>query len=403
MVTERRHAHSAPPEILWRRRLVAIGLAGIGAVIVIVALVGHSGGGGSAGSGGSTPSRGDGSQGTSGTGASHRAPSSSTSSVPPGPVTIAAVGDMELGNTPNVPADPVAYLQPVAAALAAPIVFGNLEGTLTDISTGSKCAPTSTECYAFRNPTSFATAFHTTGFTVLNSANNHSHDYGAQGAADTTAALQGAGIIQAGLPGQIGVQTVGHTKVAFVDFAPYSTTNNLLDLAAAQTLIDQARAQANVVVVYMHAGAEGTAADHVTGQDEIYVGEDRGNAEAFAHAAVDDGANLVIASGPHVLRGMEEYKGHLIAYSLGNFAGYGNFSTSGTLALSAILHVTLSGSGVFQSGRWTSLLLTGQGQPTLDAGGQSATFVNQLSQADFGASAVTIGPTGSLVLPQPAT
>jgi len=53
----------------------------------------------------------------------------------------------------------------------------------------------------------------------------------------------------------------------------------------------------------MHAGAEGAAADHVTGQEEYYVGEDRGNAKAFAHAAIDDGANMVIASGPHVLRG----------------------------------------------------------------------------------------------------
>ena len=53
----------------------------------------------------------------------------------------------------------------------------------------------------------------------------------------------------------------------------------------------------------MHAGAEGSAADHVTGQEETYLGEDRGNPEAFAHMAIDAGASLVIASGPHVLRG----------------------------------------------------------------------------------------------------
>ena len=48
----------------------------------------------------------------------------------------------------------------------------------------------------------------------------------------------------------------------------------------------------------MHAGAEGTQYQHVTGQEEIYFGEDRGNPEAFAHAAIDAGADLVIASGP---------------------------------------------------------------------------------------------------------
>ncbi len=86
-------------------------------------------------------------------------------------------------------------------------------------------------------------------------------------------------------------------------------------------------------------------ADDVTGQDEPYVGEDRGNPEAFAHMAIDAGASLVIASGPHVLRGMQFYQGHLIAYSLGNFAGDGNFGTDGDLVLSAILHMTLSPPG----------------------------------------------------------
>ena len=98
------------------------------------------------------------------------------------------------------------------------------------------------------------------------------------------------------------------------------------------------------MVVYMHAGAEGSAADHVTGREEYYLGEDRGNPEAFAHMAIDAGASLVIASGPHVLRGMQFYQGHLIAYSLGNFASYGNFATSGDLGMSVILHVTLSAS-----------------------------------------------------------
>jgi hypothetical protein len=314
-------------------------------------------------------------------------------------VTISAVGDMELGNTPNLPPDPSTYLQPVESALAAPIVFGNLEGTLTDAS-ASKCAGDATNCYAFRTPPAFAQIFRQNGFTVLNSANNHSHDYGQAGVSDTSAALQAAGITQAGLPGQIGLVTDGSTKVAFVDFAPYTDVNNLLDLSTAKELITQARSEANVVVVYMHAGAEGSNADHVTGNEETYVGEDRGNAEVFAHDAIDAGAALVIASGPHVLRGSEFYHGHLIDYSLGDFANYNNFSTAGDLDLSGILTVTLRADGSYVGAHFTSLLLSATGQPMIDSSQAAATFVNQLSSADFGSAAAIIQPDG-LINPPP--
>ena len=318
------------------------------------------------------------------------------------PVTISAVGDTTLGNTPNLPSDPTAYLQPVKTLLQEPIVFANFEGTMTDATT-SKCAPTSTNCYAFRNPPSDAQVLKSVGFTVINSANNHSHDFGSQGVADTTAALEGAGLVQAGLPGQIGFMSEGTTRVAFVDFAPYSNTNNMLDFSTAKSLILQAKAQANVVIVYMHAGAEGSGATHVTGSEETFVGEDRGNAKAFAHAVIDDGAALVIASGPHVLRGMEEYNGHLIAYSLGNFCGFNNFATGGALSLSGILTVTMTGNGVFTAGHFTSLILRGAGQPAIDSSGTAAQFVNGLSSADFGTSAVTILPSGQISLPVPPT
>jgi poly-gamma-glutamate capsule biosynthesis protein CapA/YwtB (metallophosphatase superfamily) len=316
-------------------------------------------------------------------------------------VTISAVGDMELGNTPNLPADPSTYLQTLESALTAPIVFGNLEGTLTDAS-ASKCTADATNCYAFRTPPTFAQIFRQNGFTVLNSANNHSHDYGQLGVSDTSAALQASGITQAGLPGQIGLVTDGSTKVAFVDFAPYTDVNNLLDFSTAKRLISQARSHANVVVVYMHAGAEGSNAGHVTGNEETFDGEDRGNAEVFAHDAIDDGAALVIASGPHVLRGLQFYHGHLIDYSLGDFANYNNFSTVGDLDLSGILTVTLRADGTYLGAHFTSLLLTAKGQPMIDASQASATFVNRLSSADFTGTAAIIQPDTLINPPQTA-
>jgi poly-gamma-glutamate capsule biosynthesis protein CapA/YwtB (metallophosphatase superfamily) len=311
-------------------------------------------------------------------------------------VTLSAVGDSELGNTPQLPASPLAYLAPVKAALAAQVVFANLEGTMTN-ATSSKCSATSTECYAFRVPTSYAAIYRATGFNVLNSANNHSHDFGEQGALDTSGALAAAHIAQAGLPGQIGVVQEGSVKVAFVDFAPYTNTNDLLNFPVAAQLIARAKKLASVVVVYMHAGAEGSDADHVTRATEFYVGEDRGNPFAFAHAAIDDGASLVIASGPHVLRGMQFYRGHLIAYSLGDFANYYNLSAQGDLALSAILHVTLTSMGTFVSARFTSVKLSSSGQPFVDPTHASAAFVNQLSRQDFGTSAAIIRGNGAVV------
>jgi poly-gamma-glutamate capsule biosynthesis protein CapA/YwtB (metallophosphatase superfamily) len=311
-------------------------------------------------------------------------------------MTLSAVGDSELGNTPQLPASPEAYLAPVKEALAAPIVFGNLEGTMTNASS-SKCSATSTECYAFRVPTSYAAVYRATGFNVLNSANNHSHDFGEQGALDTSAALRAAHIAQAGLPGQIGVVRDGSVKVAFVDFAPYPNTNDLLNFPVTAQLIARAKKLASVVVVYMHAGAEGSDADHVTRATEFYVGEDRGNPFAFAHAVIDDGASLVIASGPHVLRGMQFYRGHLIAYSLGDFANYYNLAAQGDLALSAILHVTLTSKGAFVAARFTSVKLTPSGQPFVDPTHASAAFVNQLSRQDFGSSAAIIRGNGAIV------
>jgi poly-gamma-glutamate capsule biosynthesis protein CapA/YwtB (metallophosphatase superfamily) len=316
-------------------------------------------------------------------------------------VTIAAVGDTMLGNTPDLPADPAAYFDRVGPILGAgaQIVFGNLEGTLTT-ATVSKCGPVKRpdpDCFAFRDPPSYARYLKQAGFTILNDANNHSFDFGETGQAQTVQAIHAAGLAQTGLPGEITLVTVHRIKVAFLAFAPYSYDADLLDLPAAQALITRAAREANVVVVYMHAGAEGSTADQVTGREEDFLGEDRGNAEAFAHMAIDAGASLVIGSGPHVLRGMQFYKHHLIAYSMGNFASYGDFATEGNFDMSMILHVTLSSAGRFKRARIYPVQFVGEGQPV--PGGGAIGFTARLSSEDFGASAARILPSGVVKAP----
>jgi hypothetical protein len=153
------------------------------------------------------------------------------------------------------------------------------------------------------------------------------------------------------------------------------------------------------VVVAIPAGAEGGDAQHVTGGEERYVAEDRRNAEAFAHLAVDAGADLVLGSGPHVLRGMELYRDRLIAYSLGNFAGYHNFGLDGVLADSAVLHVHLSAGGAFRSGRIASVRLVDAGMPEPDPAGAGAQLIAELSRDDLGPRAIRVTPAGRIAVP----
>ena len=316
-------------------------------------------------------------------------------------VTFAFVGDMILGNTPQLPSDPTAYLAPIAKQLrtSTDVAFANWEGTLTTAGT-SKCPSGSTRtCYAFRNPPSFARALAATGFSVLNLANNHSYDYGATGLRSTETAITNAGMRYTGLPGQITYLKRHELHIAFVAFAPYGRTNNMLNLSTAARLIRRAHSQAPIIIVYMHAGAEGSSAAHVTGREEYFAGEDRGNPRKFAHLAIDNGASLVIASGPHTLRGMEFYKKRLIDYSLGDFANYQNFSTAGSLSHSAILHVTVGARGEYKAATVTSATLSRDGRAAIRGG--SINFIASLSREDFTTRAARITRTGRVLPPSP--
>jgi Bacterial capsule synthesis protein PGA_cap len=315
---------------------------------------------------------------------------------PSGTVTIVAVGDIVMGSTPRLPPNEGAgFFADVAAELAGDIVLGNLEGTL---STGSesKCGPASTSCYAFQTPPAYARRLRGAGFTVLNLANNHAYDFGRSGLQQTVQALDAQQLLHTGRPGEIAYQRVGAIRVALVGFAPYPWAQSLTNLTAARRLVGRADANADVVIATMHAGAEGKANTRVPRKTEFYLGENRGNVRAFAHAVVDAGADLVVGHGPHVLRGMEWYRGRLIAYSLGNFGGYKVFALGGPLSISGVLRVTLRGNGAFESGILVPTKLTRNGAPALDPAERAHGIVRGLSRADFGRRSVTVSPAGVL-------
>jgi len=132
---------------------------------------------------------------------------------------------------------------------------------------------------------------------------------------------------------------------------------------------------------------------------ETYLGEERGDPMAFSHAVISAGADLVLGSGPHVLRAMQWHHGRLIAYSLGNFAGYYTLGLGGVTADSAILHVRLRADGAFAAGTVTPIRLVGAGTPQRDPAATGIQLTNSLSRSDLGASGVRITATGKIEPP----
>jgi hypothetical protein len=259
-------------------------------------------------------------------------------------------------------------------------MVGNLEGTF---GSGGKSKSDSGASFSFQAPPVYSEALSWAGFDVVNLANNHAHDFLEPGMTSTQRALKAAGVGFTGLPGQITVVERNGVRVAFIGVAPYRWSQSLSDVSGTAALVRRARTKADVVVVLMHAGAEGADKTHTPKGAERAYGEFRGSPRAFAHAMIDAGASAVLGSGPHVVRGIERYKGRLVAYSLGNFAGWGNFRTSGTLALSGLLTIRINRRGEVLGGQWLALKLADSGAPVVDPRGSSTELVRQLSREDF--------------------
>ena len=330
-------------------------------------------------------------------------------------VTLSATGDIILGNAPSSlpPNGGRGFFTAVKGALAADFVMGNLEEPLTDDTGYGKCrvapAPTSgptpepdtSNCHQFRAPPGYAAHLREAGFDLLNQANNHGYDYGAAGYRNTQRALEQHGLLHTGAPDQITVATVKGIRIAVLGFSSYPWSNPLLDVARAKSVVTRAAARADLVVVQVHMGAEGAGATRVRPGTEMFLGEDRGDPVRFSRAVVDAGADLVVGHGPHVLRGMEFYRGRLVAYSLGNFCGGGGtLNSSGNLGISGVLKVSLRRDGGWAGGSLVSTTHQGGGGlPRMDPGHRGAALVRSLSTADFGATAARLTGTGQITPP----
>lgn len=317
---------------------------------------------------------------------------------------VRAVGDIMMGTDfPDTgylpPEDGASLLTGVAPLLRdADLTFGNLEGPLCDGGTTHKCSP-GQNCFAFRTPTHYGDYLVDAGFDVMSTANNHNGDFGEFCRAETEATLDARGIAYSGRPGSIATVDVDGVSVAMIGFHSNRACNYVNDYETAAALVRAADRDHDLVIVSVHGGAEGTKALHVPDRMETFYGEDRGYLRHFARVVVDAGADLVLGHGPHVPRGLELIDGHLVAYSLGNFATYGRFGLSGHLSTSLILEATLDHEGRLISGQILPVHLQGKGVPMPDEEGVAVDLIRTLTAEDFPDSGPVIARDGTFAPP----
>src|SRR5215831_8539171 len=228
----------------------------------------------------------------------------------------------------------------------ADLVLGQLEPVLS-----ARGSPLPQARLAMRSPPHTARAIRDAGFDVISFASNHCMDWGSEGLLDTCTALDSVQIGVIGVGENIAVarapaiRACGDSRIAFLGrnsilpmgywaeanrpgCAPIRawtlqeqiehdqpgtptrvhTFADRDDLAALTADIQSARKAADIVVLSMHWGIHFVPFVIADYQRDV------------AHAAIDAGADIVIGHHPHILKGIETYRGKAILYSLGNFA-----------------------------------------------------------------------------------
>lgn len=257
-------------------------------------------------------------------------------------IVLTAVGDIMLAGSGTTTFARRGYDYPFSVTggelRRSDITVGNLEAPLTGRGTeftGKK--------YRFKVSPKAAAALRTAGFSVVTLANNHIMDFGETGLRETMKNLASEKILHAGAGENLSAArrpALIERKGKKIAFLAYSLTQPLEYFAGENRAgtapgyarffredIRQAKSAADYVVVSFHWGAE------------LAVFPKSYQVDA-ARRAIDAGADLIIGHHPHVLQGVERYRGGLILYSLGNYA-FGSMSSHADA--SVIARITLDG------------------------------------------------------------
>ncbi|MEW6032898.1 MAG: CapA family protein [Bacillota bacterium] len=289
----------------------------------------------------------------------------------PGPrreVTVAFAGDVLLASSigrsivahgPDYPWDGVRTV-----LAAADIAMVNLESCVS-----TRGTPVDKR-WVFRAAPEALAGLKNAGVDIVSTANNHVFDYGLDAFLDTLAYLEQYGIRQVGSGRDLAaalspvIMEAGGLRIAFLaatqwfvsagvasSTRPGVTVTHYHEAALLETIRRlKERGEADYVAVSLHWGIEG---DHDVDRYQ----------ERLGRALVDAGADMVIGHHPHVLQGIEIYKGKLIAYSLGNFVF--TYTTRATMD-SAVLLVTLDDQGL--AAVQLIPVYTAGGRPVLEQG-----------------------------------
>ena len=189
------------------------------------------------------------------------------------------------------------------------LVVANLEGPITNNkSVSSGTVPGSANNFYFTFDPSFANVLYNENIKLVNLGNNHITNFGQAGVISTQNYLAKAEVSYFGAPGYAKsiLKEIDGIKITFVNYNQFSGQGLNAEQAATLQAIKKAKLNSDFVVIFCHWGVE--YAQHQT------IGQ-----ILLAHQFIDNGADLVIGTHPHVIEPMETYKGKRIYYSLGNF------------------------------------------------------------------------------------
>lgn len=278
----------------------------------------------------------------------------------------------------------------------ADIAAGNLEGTMCD--SGQSTKKVSKTSYAFRMPTTFAPRLSEAGYDFLSIANNHANDFGIDGIRSTMRCLDSQSISYAGIKGLANQAIIERDgiKYGLCAFGHNAYTLRHQDIPLVREIITHLVNECDIVIVSFHGGAEGVEHRRLPHGKELFFNEDRGSLREFAHFCIDAGADIVYGHGPHVVRAVELYKEHFIAYSLGNFCTPYGMSLSGVLAYAPILEIKITRDGRFVCGHIHSLIQhQGQG-PRIDPSYRASQEIKRLTELDFPHTSLSITRNGDI-------
>jgi hypothetical protein len=239
---------------------------------------------------------------------------------------------------------------------------------------------------------------------VGNVANNHARDAGDDGFLVSLSHLARAGVVVTGADTlATPVITRRGDTIAVLGFYTSSDSPDARDLDAVRRHVRRAVDRWGTVIVTMHLGAEGPTAQRTRDSTELFLGNiDRGNPVAFANAALESGATMVIGHGPHVLRAAEWRDDRLVLYSLGNLLTYGPFRLLEPMNRGAVACAEIDSARHVRGALLRPTMQLAPGVLRVDTTARAAVLVDSLSAIDFPTTGVLVGVDGVLRRRAPA-